>query len=123
MHKQSGWTVWSVLGVVTLLLFFVLLFMKLFPPYFDNLKIVEAMEDIAQDNRASSFTRRKVIKEMDKILYIDFAADLVNLNEALRMVKAKNSTKLIVEYDVVVHLAFNISALLDFSNEVSIPVR
>lgn len=123
MHKQSGWTVWSVLGVVTLLLFFVLLFMKLFPPYFDNLKIVEAMEDIAQDNRASSFTRRKVIREMEKILYIDFAADLVNLNEALRMVKAKNATKLIVEYDVIVHLAFNISALLDFSNEVSIPIR
>ncbi|MFC1664898.1 DUF4845 domain-containing protein [Pseudomonadota bacterium] len=123
MHKQSGWTVWSVLGVVALALLFILLFMKLFPPYYDNLKLVEAMEDVSKESRAASFTRRKVITELEKKLYIDFAADLFNLNQSLRMVKEKKATVMIVEYEVVVHLAFNISALLDFNNEVSIPLR
>lgn len=123
MHKQSGWTMWSVLGVVAILLFFVLLFMKLFPPYFDNMKVAEAMDDVALTNRAATVTRRKIINEMEKILYIDFAHEVVNLNQSARLVKGKTNIKLIVEYEVIVHLAFNISALLDFRNEVTIPAR
>ena len=123
MHRQSGWTVWSVLGVVALLVLFALLFMKLFPPYYDNLKMVEAMEDLSAESRSGTFSRRKVINHLERKLYIDFALDQFNLKQDLRMVKEKNATILIVEYEVVVHLAFNVSALMDFNNEVSLPVR
>ena len=75
MNRQGGWTIWSILSVALLITFFALLFMKLFPPYFDNLKIQEALETVADDPRVTSLTRRQILRELDDILYIDYARE------------------------------------------------
>lgn len=123
MSRQGGWTIWSILSVALLITFFALLFMKLFPPYFDNMKIQEALETVGEDPRVTSLTRRQIIRELDDILYIDYAHEAVDLKSALVVQKTKTSMIMSIDYEVVVPLAYNISALLTFSNSVEKPLR
>ncbi len=122
-NKQSGWTFWSLSAVVVLLVLLALLFMRLFPPYFDNLKLQEAMEKIVEDPRITNMTRRQVIQELDNILYIDYAHEIVDLKESLTIDKKDKIMTIAIDYEVVVPLVYNISALLDFKNRADIALR
>ena len=123
MMRQGGWTIWSILSVALLITLFALLFMKLFPPYFDNMKLNEALETVAEDPRVTSLTRRQIIRELDDILYIDYAHEVVDLKQSLVVEKNKTSMIMSVDYEVIVPLAYNISALLTFKNRVETPLR
>ncbi len=122
-NKQSGWTFWSLSAVVILLVLLTLLFMRLFPPYFDNLKLQEAMDKIVEDPRVTNMTRRQVIQELDNILYIDYAHEVVDLKESLTVDKKDKIMTITVAYEVVVPLVYNVSALLDFKNRTEIALR
>ena len=122
-NKQSGWTFWSLSAIVVLLVLLALLFMRLFPPYFDNLKLQEAMDKIVEDPRITNMTRRQVIRELDNILYIDYAHEVVDLKESLTIEKKEKIMTITVDYEVVVHLVYNVSALLDFKNRAEIALR
>ncbi len=123
MKRQGGWTIWSLLGVGLLIALSAMLVMKLFPPYFDNMKLQEALEKIADDPRVVAWDKRQIVLELDNMLYIDYGHEIVDLKKALSVDKSKTDMTLAIDYEVVVHLAYNISALLDFNNAVSIPLR
>lgn len=120
MNKQKGWTIWSMLLSLGLVIFFALLIMKLSPHYLDNFKIQAALETVANDSRISSMTRRQIIQEINNILFVDYGGDIVNLQESLVVDKAKGNMSISVEYEVAVHLAANVSALLEFNNSADI---
>ncbi len=122
MRAQKGWTMWGLIAVVALIAFFGLLFMKLFPPYFDNLKIREALETVAQEPGVTQLTKRQIVRRLEEILYIDFADTIVDLNKTLKLEKTKRDFIMDVDYEVVVHLAYNVSALIDFQNNVTVPL-
>lgn len=119
-NRQQGWTFWSLLGVGFLIVVGALLFMKLFPVYLDNYKLQEAMHSVAEDPRASEWNKRKVVREMTNILYIDYGADIVDLDKALTLETEESQKYIVVEYEVVVPLVYNLSALVDFENRVEI---
>lgn len=120
IKTQRGWTIWSLLGVGFLVVVGALLFMKLMPVYLDNYKLKEAMHSIANDPRAADWNKRQMVREMTNILYIDYGHDIVDLDKALSIEKEDEHKYLRIEYEVVVPLAFNLSALVDFNNEVEI---
>ncbi len=122
-QNQSGWTFWTVSVAVIILLVLVLLFMRLFPPYFDNLKLQEALDSIADDPRVTNMTRRQIIAELDKILYIDFADEIVDLKESLTIEKTSKLMSIVIDYEVVVPLVYNVSALLEFNNTADVPLQ
>ena len=102
---------------IGVLIFFTLLFMKLAPHYMDNWKIQAALENVTSDGRVSTMTRRQVIQEMKNTLYIDYGEEIVDLNESLVIEKDKGVVHYVIDYEVVVHLAANVSALLNFRNQ------
>ena len=114
---------WSGLAVIVLLATLALLFMRLFPPYMDNLKIQEALDTLADNARVTSMSRREIIGELDNILYIDFAHEVTDLKESLTIEKTKKDMIILVDYEVVVPLVHNISALMEFQNQVDVPIR
>jgi len=123
MKSQQGWTIWSVLGVGFLVVVGALLFMKMFPVYLDNYKLQEAMHSVAEDPRAADWSKRKIVREMTNILYIDYGHDIVDLDSALTVEQGETgeAQKIIrVEYEVVVPLVHNVSALVDFDNRVEV---
>ena len=123
IKKQSGWTFWSALGILIVLATLALLFMRLFPPYMDNLKIQEALDTLVDDARVTSMTRGDIIRELDNILYIDYAHEVVDLKESLTIEKTKQDMIISIDYEVVVPLVYNISALLNFQNQADVPMQ
>ena len=122
-NNQTGWTIWSLASVIVILVALTLLFMRLFPPYFDNLKLQEALEKMAEDPRVFNMTRRQVIQELDNILYIDYAHEVVDLKDSLIIEKKEKSMAIKVDYEVIVPLVYNLSALIEFKNNVNVSQR
>ena len=113
-NTQHGWTMWTLLLSLALVAFFALLLMRLVPHYMDNYKLEDALERVAEDPRVASMSRNQIIGKLTNILYIDYGHDIVDLKEALSVEKDQGRVTLSIEYEVVVHLVSNVSALLDF---------
>ena len=121
--KQKGSSMWGLLGGAGLFVLFAMVTMKLVPVYLDNNKIASALESLAEQPGVGSWNRRQIQDRIDNTLYIDMAADLLDLNKALKITKVKNVKVVSVDYERVIHMAYNISALLYFENSVEIPLR
>lgn len=120
IKQQSGWTMWGLLGAMLLLAFFSLLTLKLFPPYMANYKLKRALETVASDPGAARATKSDVIKRLDRILYIDYAHEIVNLKTALSIERTSRGRVFVISYEHIEHLAFNLSALIEFENRVEV---
>ncbi|MGA8259389.1 MAG: DUF4845 domain-containing protein [Arenicellales bacterium] len=123
IKTQRGWTIWSLMGVAVLIVIGALLFMKLMPVYLDNYKLQEAMHTVAADPRAHDWNKHTIIREMNKILYIDYGADIVDLNNALTVDKTDTQSFINIQYEVVVPLVYNVSALVKFKDQAEISAR
>lgn len=122
MRRQRGITFWGALFVIVLVVILALLFMRLFPPYFDNIKIQEGLKKLAENPDTPRLTRMQIINRLDNILYIDFAHEVVDLAKAIRIAKTKTNMNISCEYEVVVPLIYNLSALIEFKNDVDVPL-
>ncbi|MDH3688290.1 MAG: DUF4845 domain-containing protein [Gammaproteobacteria bacterium] len=123
MRSQSGLSLWGLLAVGILMTLGALLTMKIAPPYFDNLKLKEGLETLAEEPEFPTWNRTTIIRKLDNMLYIDFAHDIVDLKQALKVQKTKAHMQVSLDYERVVPLVYNVSALLDFNNQVEVPLR
>ncbi|MEA1888182.1 MAG: DUF4845 domain-containing protein [Pseudomonadota bacterium] len=121
--NQKGASMWGLLGGAALFVLFALVTMKLVPAYLDNNKVAHALESLAEQPGVGSWTRRQMLQKISDTLYIDMAADLLDLNEALQITKIKNIKVISVDYERVIPMAYNISALLDFENSVEVSLK
>jgi hypothetical protein len=116
---QRGITMWGVLFIGALIVVSVLLFLKLLPPYLENGKVRTALENVGKQPGSAAFTRAEVVNaierrfEIDDVTRVDLAKDL-SLERS-----ADGRGKVIrIQYDVVVPLVYNLSALIQFDNSV-----
>ncbi|HED13821.1 MAG TPA: DUF4845 domain-containing protein [Gammaproteobacteria bacterium] len=122
-YRQGGWTLWSLGLVLALIIFFALLLFKLIPPYLDDQKIQKALNSVIQEQHVEQMSRRAIVSRLSNILYIDFALDLVDIKKDLKITKNNNILKLAIDYEVVIPMAYNISALLTFSDRAEMPMK
>ena len=120
MKKQNGWTIWTMLLAAAVLVTVALLVMKLTPHYMDNAKLAASLEYVTNDSRVANMTRREILREMKNKLYIDYGDELIDLDESLVIEKRRGAMTLSLDYEVVVPLVANISALLDFNNSADV---
>jgi len=97
-----------------------LLVMKLTPHYMDNAKLKAALEYVTADSSVANMTRREIVQRMKDKLYIDYGDELINLDESLIIEKRRGGMTLALDYEVVVPLVANISALLDFNSSADV---
>ncbi len=121
VNRQKGLSIWGVLFVIGVLMFFGFLFMKLFPPYYDNLRIYNGMELLVKENDVANLSRNETVRRLNRILLIDYVDEIVDMRQALRLERRDEGVDLHVHYEVVVPLAYNLSALIRFDNVVFAP--
>lgn len=121
--NQKGASMWMLLGGAALLILFALVTMKLVPVYLDNNKVAHALESLGETPGVGNWSRRQISDKIDNTLYIDMAADLLNLKEALTITRKGNVKVISIDYERVVPMAYNISALLDFENSVEVSLK
>lgn len=120
MNKQSGMSFIGVVLTVVGIAFVAMLGMKLIPVYLTDKKVQDALNTAADEARISTLSKREFLQKMATKLDIDFAGDAINLREDVFFERTDTGTLVTVEYEKVVPLVYNISALMEFQSAVEI---
>lgn len=114
-NTQRGATFWSLLFFLGVLGFFLFLGFKLFPPYMDDFKVKAAMDSLAKQPDAGSLPKAAMIESLRKRFDIDMVTS-VDPGKYLTLETRARTRIIRLDYQVVVPLMFNVSALLEFEH-------
>ncbi|MDH3669718.1 MAG: DUF4845 domain-containing protein [Gammaproteobacteria bacterium] len=116
--RQRGVTMWGMFMISLLVVFFALLLFKLIPPYLQDLKVRSALDSIEQEAR-SGMSNREIMTALQKRFDID---DVEHVDLADVTIERQGKLKVInIQYEAVVHLVANISALMEFEHSAGVP--
>lgn len=108
----AGLMPWLIVGAMVLTLIF-----KLGPPYMQFLTVQSAMDAIAKDPELVGKGRAQVISSLNKRLEINDVRGLPN--DAFK-IEQSSGWDLVADYEVRVHVAYNIDAVLSFEHRASL---
>jgi hypothetical protein len=112
--RQRGMSMWSAMFVIGVLAFFLFLFFNLLPPYLEDLKVRTALDGLMREPNAEAMSRAELIERLDKRFDID---NVTNVKAKQLEIKPMGKMKqVVISYEVVVPLAYNVSALLEFNH-------
>jgi len=117
IRQQQGMTMWSIVSLVLIAVFFLLLAFKLLPAYMEDLKIGSAIKRVAKQPGAGSRTVPQLVERLEKMFDVEYISDTRILKEIEILPRGANAKLLRLEYEVEIQLAGNISALLYFDHE------
>ena len=118
--RQAGMTMWGMLFVLGTLAFALFLFFKLLPPYMDDFKVKSALDSLGRQPDVGSMTLPEVKEAIRKRLEIDSADDLFDLNKILTVEPRGKMKRIRINYESVVPMAFNVSALISFDHAIEV---
>ena len=114
MHRQRGFTFWGFVFTAGPIIVAALLAMLLFPAYAEYFTIKKAINRIGNDPSFASMTDGDVRAMMDKAMEVDQIHSIKSSDLVIKRNESSGAT-ISVDYEVVVPLVANISALLEFS--------
>jgi hypothetical protein len=119
LAAQRGITMWGMLLVSMLVVAFVLLFLKLLPPYIEDGKVRTALENMSKQPGSANFSRMEIVNALERRFQIDDVSR-VDLVKDLSLERSPDGRGKVIriQYDVVVPLVYNVSALIQFDNSV-----
>ncbi|HSD97798.1 MAG TPA: DUF4845 domain-containing protein [Sulfuricaulis sp.] len=118
--RQAGMTMWGMLFVLGTLAFTLFLFFKLLPPYLNDFKIQGALDSLARQPDAGSMTVPEMTEAIRKRLEIDSADELFDLSKIMTVESRGKMKKIRINYESVVPMAFNVSALINFDHAIEV---
>lgn len=114
--SQQGWTFWTMMLVMAVVMLFAYIGLQLVPVYMANDSIRNAMVVSMERGNPVEINRTVIIRRMKDQLYLDGNHDILNYKTDLKVKRSR--TELIVETNYVreIPLFFNISILAKFDN-------
>jgi hypothetical protein len=108
---------WGFLSLTVLFLAFILLVLKLLPPYLEDAKVATAVENVAKQPGSAGLGRKEIEQAIERRFEIDDVTR-VNLAEHLSIERGEKGQGNVIriQYEVVVPLVYNMSALLQFDH-------
>ncbi len=117
--RQRGVTMWGMFMISLMVVFFALLLFKLLPPYLQDLKVKTALDSVEEQAR-SGMSNPEIMTALRKRFDID---DIEHVELSDITIQRRGNFKVInIEYEAVVHLVLNISALMDFEHSAEVPI-
>lgn len=111
MHKQKGMTFIGTVSMIAMIVFVAVILMKLAPYYAEHMTIKKVLKTVAEDTRGKG--RAEIQEAYRKAASID---DIKSIDKTdLQIATDDAGTVISTEYEVVVPLFGNVSALLEFS--------
>ena len=112
--KQSGMTFIGLVLIIAAIVFVATIAIKLYPPYVEFLTIKKAITKVANDPSFAEMSPKQIKESFGKSATID-SIRVITSND-LTIAKGSDGKPVVsVEYQVVVPLVGNVSALLDFN--------
>ncbi len=117
--RQRGVTIWGMFMISLMVVFFALLLFKLIPPYLQDLKVNAALDSIEQEASGSGMSKPEIIVALRKRFDID---DIEHVDPADITIQRRGVFIVVdIEYEAIVPLVLNISALIEFNHSAEIP--
>ncbi len=116
--RQRGVTIWGMFMISLMVVFFALLLFKLIPPYLQDLKVNAALDSIEKEASGSGMSKPEIIVALRKRFDID---DIDHVDPADITIQRRGVFIVVdIEYEAIVPLVLNISALLEFNHSAEI---
>lgn len=113
MRKQQGMTFIGLVLMIAGIVFVAVIAMKLTPAYMEFLSIKKAIAKIENDPSFSSMSKNDIVAQFDRSAQIDDIKTIKG-NELLISKEEGGRPVVTAEYQTVVPLVANVSALIDF---------
>jgi hypothetical protein len=123
IRYQQGWTFWSLLFVMSVILFFAYVGMQLVPIYSTNGNITNAMSLSLDDQDLTKLNRATVIRKINAQLYLDGTHQILNYKTDLKVRRSRKEFILETHYRREIPLFYNLSIIASFDNVESRPLR
>lgn len=114
MHKQQGMTFIGLVLIIAGIVFVAMIGIKLTPAYLEYMSIKKVIARIAHEPAFANMSPKDIKDEFDKGLIIDSIKAVDSSDLVIAKDEAGRNT-VSVEYQAVVPLVANVSALMDFS--------
>lgn len=114
-NTQRGATFWSLMFFLALLGFVMFLGFRLVPPYADDFKVKAAMDSLAKQPDIGSLSKAAMADSLRKRFDIDSITG-IDPGKYLVIEQRPRTRVIRFDYQVVVPLMFNVSALLEFEH-------
>ena len=116
-RQQSGATMWTTLSVALMLGFIAMIAFKLIPIYIDHSIIRGSMQEIANRNDFKQLTPKQILVSIQKRMQIDNIRGFSK--DAFKLGREKSGKRfIIIKYSQQVSIAGNVSALVEFDEEI-----
>lgn len=114
--QQRGLTFISICVLLFIFGFFVFLILKIGPIYLDHNKVASALSALKKDSDFPSMSEAEIRRSLDNrfnIGYVDFIAP-----EDIKVSRSNDYVKVEIDYEVLEPMAYNLSVLVEFHDEV-----
>jgi hypothetical protein len=118
IKPQQGWTFWSLVFVMSVILFFSYIGMQLVPVYSANQNIKNSMSLAVDNADLRRVSRTQIIKAMQAQLYLDGSHQLLNYKTDLKVRRSPKKFVVETHYNREIPLFYNLSLKAKFDNVV-----
>ena len=119
-NRQKGITVWGILGIAVVAVFFLLIIVKLVPVYMTDMKVKSALNALAQHPDAGSMTNLQIVEALYKRFQIEDIDDYITLKDTLRFEREGKTRIVRITYEDVTPMIGNVSVLVEFDHSVEV---
>jgi len=116
--SQAGWTMWSMLFVMSVLFVAAYIVIQLVPIFSANENVKNAMRQSVEDKDLRKISRNQIIRGMQDQLYLDGSHELLDYKKDLNMARNRNKFLLEVKYEREVPLVANLVLIARFNPKV-----
>jgi len=116
--RQQGLTLISIALILGLIGFFTLLTLKIVPIYMDHGKVVSALAALKEMPDIATKSEFEVRDSLSKRFTMNYVYDVTK--DDIKVIKHGNYLKVQIEYETVVKIAGNLSALAEFNDFIEV---
>lgn len=115
--KQRGATMWTTITVALMVGFLAMIAFKLYTPYYDHYIIKSTVQKLVNEREFSSMSARQAISSLNSRMTINNIRNLSK--DAFKFKKTKSGERfIIINYSQKVPVIGNVSALVEFNEEI-----
>lgn len=114
---QKGATMWGWLSIIVMVFFIAMLAFKVAPIYFEHRVVRSALQDVVDSREFANMTNKEIMRTIQSRMTINNVRTISS--KAFKASRDRTGEKYImIKYDVKVHIMSNLSAIVEFNEEV-----
>ncbi|MFI3223445.1 MAG: DUF4845 domain-containing protein [Methylococcaceae bacterium] len=119
--NQQGFSLFSLIFIITLLFIVISLTVKIAPVYLNHSKVVGMLEQLKQEAHVEKKTETEIKSSLSKRININNIDDVTQNDISLN--RQGNAFKVLINYEVVRQVYGNLSVLIEFNDEIEVGVE